>query len=343
MDVEDIPLGIDFREHIRNELLCSDLLLVILGKEWLGRIVDGAPRIHSETDPVRIEVETALQNGIPVIPVLVNGAQMPEPSDLPESLKKFAFLNAATVDIGRDFHVHMERLILGIDAVAASRPREAASSQGEPTPKASGQGVGKLLAAAAAMAAIALGGAGWWFLHARSAATPYTLASAIEAAPATGSIPAPRTRSIAAPPEPGPPPAQAAPPPQTRSIAVPSQHAPTERVAVAAVQEPAPPPSKPAAIAGTYLGQTKAGGCGARRQSVMVAINDGRISWEHDALDTTYRWQGTIAADGTIKAAVADRPNLQAAGRYSPDDREIAMNYPQCGTVTMLIGQMLSR
>jgi hypothetical protein len=34
---------------------------------------------------------------------------------------------------------------------------------------------------------------------------------------------------------------------------------------------------------------------------------------------------------------------LQAAGRYDLDDREVAMNYPQCGTVTMLIGQMLSR
>src|ERR1700742_344199 len=92
MDVEDIPFGSDFRDHIRNELLRSDVLLVIVGREWLGKDGDGA-RIQSETDPVRIEVETALQNSIPVIPVLVNGAQIPEPSDLPESLRSFAFLN----------------------------------------------------------------------------------------------------------------------------------------------------------------------------------------------------------------------------------------------------------
>ena len=54
MDVEDIPFGIDFRDHIRGELLRSDLLLVIVGREWLGKAADGTARILSETDPVRI-------------------------------------------------------------------------------------------------------------------------------------------------------------------------------------------------------------------------------------------------------------------------------------------------
>src|SRR6516165_9612262 len=201
IDVEDIPFGIDFRDHIRNELLHSDLLLVVVGREWLGKQADGTVRIQSETDPVRIEVETALQNAIPVIPVLVNGAQVPEPSDLPDSLKSFAFLNAATVDAGRDFHVHMERLIVGIDRVAAARRKAMAPAQRvEATPAASRRGAGGLIAAAAALVAVLLAGGGWWFLAARPVPTQYAVASAVE-------VPPPVTRSIAPPSQP----AQAAP------------------------------------------------------------------------------------------------------------------------------------
>jgi hypothetical protein len=100
--------------------------------------------------------------------------------------------------------------------------------------------------------------------------------------------------------------------------------------------------SAPSGVAGTYLAEAKAG-CGGQHQSVRIVIHDGSISWQHDALDTTFHWQGTITADGTIKATVPDRPNLQAVGRYHLDGRDIAMNYPQCGVVTMRIGQMLSR
>src|SRR5690348_15217888 len=77
MDVEDIPLGADFRAQIRDVLLQGDVLIAIVGPDWLGAAKDGASRIRNEGDPVRIEIETALKGGIPLIPVLVNKAQMP--------------------------------------------------------------------------------------------------------------------------------------------------------------------------------------------------------------------------------------------------------------------------
>jgi hypothetical protein len=325
MDVEDIPFGSDFRDHIRNELLRSDVLLVIVGREWLGKDGDGA-RIQSETDPVRIEVETALQNSIPVIPVLVNGAQIPEPSDLPESLRSFAFLNAATVDAGRDFHVHMDRLVVAIDAVEAARRKKIAPAQRSSAgPETSRLRVGGLSAVAAAFVAILLAGAGWWSLGSSFGspfgAMQHTLASVGESAvTTTGSVSA---ASQTAGPSSG-------------------QPQPSNPAAQSANLQAAPTHAAPSAIAGTCLAEAKAG-CGAKRQSVKVAIRDGRISWQHDALDTQFNWEGTIAADGTIKAAVPDRPSLRAIGRYHLDGREIAMNYPECGVVTMLIGQMLSR
>jgi hypothetical protein len=115
MDIDSIPFGVDFREHIGNALANSDILVAIIGPNWLGVDVEGAGRINDETDFVRVEIETALQKKIPVIPVLVERAPMPKPNQLPESLKAFAFRNASDVDSGRDFHSHVDRLLASMD------------------------------------------------------------------------------------------------------------------------------------------------------------------------------------------------------------------------------------
>jgi formylglycine-generating enzyme required for sulfatase activity len=115
MDIDNIPFGKDFRVHILEAVAQSDILLVIVGQRWLGTGRGGSRGIDLDTDFVRLEVETALSNAVPIIPVLVGTARMPQPAQLPESLKNFAFLNAAPVDTGRDFHLHMERLIRSID------------------------------------------------------------------------------------------------------------------------------------------------------------------------------------------------------------------------------------
>jgi CubicO group peptidase (beta-lactamase class C family) len=128
MDIDSIPFGIDFREHIKAELAANDILVAVVGPKWLGPGEDARPRMHDETDPVRIEIETALQRGIPVIPVLVHGAIIPKPGELPAAMQSFAFHNAAAVDTGRDFHSHMDRLIRSMDMILkrkgkSQRPR----------------------------------------------------------------------------------------------------------------------------------------------------------------------------------------------------------------------------
>jgi formylglycine-generating enzyme required for sulfatase activity len=128
MDIDNIPFGKDFRVHIREAVIQSNVLLVIIGQDWLGVDNDGNRRMDDETDFVRFEVETALSNAIPIIPVLVGSARMPQPALLPENLKNFAFLNAAPVDTGRDFHQHMERLIRGIDQIPDRRATSLATS-----------------------------------------------------------------------------------------------------------------------------------------------------------------------------------------------------------------------
>ena len=115
MDVDAIPFGTDFRSHIKSALLGSDIVLAIIGPNWLGPLSDGTRRIDDEADPVRVEVETALANGITVVPVLIDGTPMPGSNQLPEPLKPLAFLNAAPVDMGRDFRLHADRLVTALE------------------------------------------------------------------------------------------------------------------------------------------------------------------------------------------------------------------------------------
>src|SRR5256885_12633659 len=84
-DVDTIPLGVDFREHIGNAVGNCDVLLVIIGDQWLvSADGKGNRRIDDAADFVRIEIESALKRAIPIIPVLVGEAAMPKPSDVPE-------------------------------------------------------------------------------------------------------------------------------------------------------------------------------------------------------------------------------------------------------------------
>jgi hypothetical protein len=127
MDVDSIPIGIDFRTHIHETLQQTDVLIAVIGPNWLGQEAGGAARMNEKTDAVRVEVETALQRKMRVIPVLVDGARMPASSALPPEFGDFAFLNAAEVATGRDFRSHMDRLIAAIDHSMAGATRGAAT------------------------------------------------------------------------------------------------------------------------------------------------------------------------------------------------------------------------
>jgi hypothetical protein len=115
-DIDSIPYGVDFRKHVSTALDASDIVLAVVGPQWVGRQADGN-RIDDDTDTVRLEVETALRKSVPLIPVLVLGAVMPGPDELPESLRDFAYRNAIHIDAGQDFDMHMARLGQAVDGV----------------------------------------------------------------------------------------------------------------------------------------------------------------------------------------------------------------------------------
>jgi hypothetical protein len=146
MDIENIPFGIDFRQHIKSALSQADMLLAIVGPGWLALGTGGRSRLQDASDPVRVEIETALAEKLHIIPILIDGAAMPKAGELPDSLKDFSFLNAAPVDAGRDFNSHIGRLIQSIDEVLSQKPLRAARS-----PPAHGKSAARLSAIAAVL------------------------------------------------------------------------------------------------------------------------------------------------------------------------------------------------
>lgn len=126
MDVK-IPVGIDFRRHIGDVLAGCNVLIAIIGPRWLGRRMFGKSRISEAEDWVRLEIETAMKRGVPVIPVLVDSASLPSKAELPPSISDLIYCNAARVDTGRDFSAHMADLIDGTRRVLRPAAAEAST------------------------------------------------------------------------------------------------------------------------------------------------------------------------------------------------------------------------
>jgi hypothetical protein len=122
-DVDSIPIGRDFRTHLQEAVGRCDALLVIIGRQWSEASAHGKRRLDDPRDHLRIEVESALARSIPVIPVLVQGAPMPEEDTLPDSLKPLAFRNSIQVRPDPDFNVDLDRLIKGMEAQFGSATR----------------------------------------------------------------------------------------------------------------------------------------------------------------------------------------------------------------------------
>jgi len=94
MDVDSIALGRDFRQVLQERLGSCDLMIALIGPGWLNaKDGSGTRRLDSPTDLVRQEIAAALKRNIPVIPVLLQGAQVPPPEQLPDDLKDLSYRN----------------------------------------------------------------------------------------------------------------------------------------------------------------------------------------------------------------------------------------------------------
>ena len=126
-DVDSIPAGADFPSHIQRILRQATAQVVIIGPRWLDiRDEVGRPRLQNPGDFVRQEIETGLSSGIPVIPVLVEGATLPPVHALPASIAPLTRLQAVNIRFDPDFTADARRLITAIERVDRTARRIAA-------------------------------------------------------------------------------------------------------------------------------------------------------------------------------------------------------------------------
>ena len=111
-DVDSIPLGVDFRTYLDEQVGKCTVLLAVIGRDWIIRKRSkGKSMLNDSKDFVRIEIEAALKREIPIIPLLVRGAPMPTDDLLPASITALAYRNGIPVRSDPDFHRDMDRLI----------------------------------------------------------------------------------------------------------------------------------------------------------------------------------------------------------------------------------------
>jgi TIR domain len=97
MDI-DIAPGLHFGQALTDAVSGCDVMLVLIGPSWLDALdEDGQRRLENPRDWVVQEIEAALARDVTVIPVLVDGARMPLPEQLPEQLESLAFRQAISL------------------------------------------------------------------------------------------------------------------------------------------------------------------------------------------------------------------------------------------------------
>jgi hypothetical protein len=99
MDVDTIDLGTDFVAKIEQAIGGCDVVLVLIGDDWLT-VKDraGQRRIDRSEDFVRLEIAHALaREHVRVIPVLVEGPEMPSSTDLPDDLVALSRRNGVSL------------------------------------------------------------------------------------------------------------------------------------------------------------------------------------------------------------------------------------------------------
>jgi len=115
MDIDAIAPGASFRRVIDEAIAEIDALVAVIGRSWVHvEDDDGRRRLDDPNDVLRLEVATALERGILVIPVCVQNAPVPKREQLPDDLQPLVERNALTL-LNANWKPGMDRLIEALD------------------------------------------------------------------------------------------------------------------------------------------------------------------------------------------------------------------------------------
>lgn len=136
-DVETLEAGLNFDQSIAKALNESKVLLAMIGPHWL-KVEDskGVKRLQKPDDWVRKEISEALKRGLRVIPILVNGAEMPDSEELPDDLKELSLKHAQELTSSR-WNYDVGELSKVLEKLIAKNPEPKPQPNPEPRPFAS--------------------------------------------------------------------------------------------------------------------------------------------------------------------------------------------------------------
>jgi hypothetical protein len=121
MDVDAMEPGIDFVRQLDSKVSQCHVLLAMIGPNWLeARDRDGKPRLDDDKDFVRVELASALKREIHVIPVLIDGAQMPPQEKLPDDLRPLTRHHALELRHTR-FSADAETIVHALQKISPKR------------------------------------------------------------------------------------------------------------------------------------------------------------------------------------------------------------------------------
>lgn len=122
MDIDTIPLGVDFTLFITEQVSSCDVLIAMIGRQWLTIVDDsGQRRIDNPEDFVHLEIKAALERDVRVIPALIQGAEMPRSQELPREISGLARRNG--ISLRNDSWRHgIERVIRAVEEISRPRP-----------------------------------------------------------------------------------------------------------------------------------------------------------------------------------------------------------------------------
>jgi Tol biopolymer transport system component len=128
-DVDSIELGDDFVEVLNEAVGSTHVLLALIGEKWLTVTgEDGRRRLDDPDDFVRLEIEAALRQKVRVIPILVEGAEMPDADEVPSSLKPLVRRQAMELSSSR-FTFDTDRLLVVLERILAQAGTAPADAQ----------------------------------------------------------------------------------------------------------------------------------------------------------------------------------------------------------------------
>lgn len=96
-DVGGIEPGDNWKKLISAKINTSDIMLVIIGPDWLTAKKSGERRLYDSNDIVCYEIALAISKGVLMIPVLIKGALFPDANELPSNIRYLAQINAYTI------------------------------------------------------------------------------------------------------------------------------------------------------------------------------------------------------------------------------------------------------